>query len=175
MAETPTKDRPALSQSQFYMWRCVIALAHADGHVQEEERAYLQRIIAGLDRRHGLSAEQKKVFETDMAQPQDVAALLPHVTDPQFRGQLIDFGRMLVWADGKLTPDEETVLQKLHGDLVGKLDVDGLRTEVRRELAAREKEYAAEKDKTRAESRKKNPVAGALDRLMMKLGYDILD
>lgn len=175
MTQMQSADRPPLSESQYYMWRCVIALAHADGKVQEEERAYLARVIAGLDRRHGLTPEQKQAFRQDLDQPQEIAALLPKVTDPQFRGQLIDFGRTLVWADGELTPDEDAILKKLHVDLVGNLDVDRLRDEVRTELAARGKEYAAERDKARADSRKKSPIAGALDRLLMKMGYDILD
>ena len=38
------------SKSQFYMWRAVIAIAHADGEVQAEERAYIARVISNLDR-----------------------------------------------------------------------------------------------------------------------------
>ena len=175
MAESP-KTRPgAIDNSLFNMWRCVIALAHADGKVQDEERAYLTKIIDNLGRVYGLTPEQQRIFADDLAKPRKISDLLPLVTNPEHHGQLIYFGENLVWADGELSVREEAIVKKLHDDQMKSLDVEKLRAEVRRELVAHATDYAAEKKKVRAEAQKRHPVFRALDHLLLKLNIDILD
>jgi uncharacterized tellurite resistance protein B-like protein len=169
------KKSKTLDDSLFNMWRCVIAIAHADGKVQDEERDYLTKIIANLDRVYGLSEEQRSAFAKDLAQPAQISEFLPKVTNPAHRSQLIYFGENLVWADGELSAEEEAVVKMLRDAQMSAVDVEKLRSEVRRELVSHQTEYGAERQKARIEAQKRNPMFGAFDRLLLKLGIDILD
>ena len=55
-ARAPQSDQN-LSASMFYMWRCVIAVAHAhaDGQVTDKERAYLNNVFSNMDRAYALT------------------------------------------------------------------------------------------------------------------------
>ena len=164
-----------LTESLFYMWRCVIAIAHADGTVQDQERSYLAGIIANLDRVYGLTGAQKKIFEEDLATARKISDLLPHVTKPEDRASIIYFGDVLSWADGVLEADEEAVLKKLHDDQMSKLDVEKLRTEIETDLAKRREHRTKDMKALHAQEQAKHKVFAAIDRLMLRFGIDLLD
>ena len=173
--QTPSSRKQVLSESLFYMWRCVIAIAWTDGVLQPQERTYIDNVIANLDRIYGLDAAQKKIFQDDLKKPHRISDLLPRVTAPEDRASLIYFGDILAWADGQVTADEEDVLKKLHDDQMKKVDVDKLRQEVEADIASRRKERVAEMNEIHAAEQKKHPMFAALDRLMLRFGIDMLD
>jgi tellurite resistance protein len=176
MAKAPDfSNSQQINESLFYMWRCVIAMAHADGEVQKEEKEYLDKVIANLDRVFKLTASQKKIFEDDLKTARKVAELLPHVTRPEDRASLIYFGNILVWADGTLSAEEEEIMKKLQADQMKKVDVDKLRTEIEMDLKLNRHKRDDEMKHIHAEEQKKHPVFAALDRLMLRFGIDILD
>ncbi|MEZ0260718.1 MAG: DUF533 domain-containing protein [Alphaproteobacteria bacterium] len=162
------------SKSQFYMWRAVIAIAHADGEVQAEERAYITRVISTLDRVYGLTQEQKKAFTDDLVTPQKIEDMVKEIEEPQYRGMLITLGETMVWADGVVTEDEEAVLKKLHANRLGAIDSDRLRNEMKQGTAERRAEFEAENAKLRNDAHSKNPLFRALDRVLVKMGIDLL-
>lgn len=168
-------SKKELSESLFYMWRCVIAIAWADGTVQEQERAYLVNVIANLDRVYGLTDDQKKIFDEDLKTAQKLSDLLPHVRQLEDRASVIYFGDVLAWADGDFTVDEEDVLKKLHDDQMSKIDVDKLRAEIGTDLSKRRDQRAQEMKSLHADEQAKHPVFAALDRLLLRFGIDILD
>jgi uncharacterized membrane protein YebE (DUF533 family) len=172
---TPQPDKRELSESLIYMWRCVIALAHADGTVQDEEKTYLDNIVANLDRVYGLTPAQKKVFADDMKTPRKISDLLPHVKNPEDRASLIYFGDLLVWKDGELSASEEEILKKLHDDQMSKVDVAKLEAEIKADLKKRQATRVQELKQLHASEQKKHPVFAALDRLMLRMGIDIFD
>src|SRR5574337_389569 len=102
----PQVSGQPISNSTFYMWRCIIAIAHADGMIQEQERAYIQKIIDNMDRVYGLTPAQKAAFASDLnaSKPQNIADLLRNINDPACRAQLVYFGGLLARADGVMDP-----------------------------------------------------------------------
>jgi len=166
-------NKLAISDSQFAMWRAVIAIAHADGKVQPEERAYLDKTLKKLDAVYNLSDAQRKLLADDMVTPQKVSALLPAITEPQYRSMLIHFGEILAWADNEISVDEEAILKKLHDGQLGGLDLERLRAEVQKDATAQNKEHADEMKKIRTD--KRTPIFNGLDRLLRMLKIDILD
>jgi uncharacterized membrane protein YebE (DUF533 family) len=164
----------SFSKSQYYMWRAVIAIAHVDGEVQAEERAYLAKIVANLDRSYALTPEQKKAFEDDLHTPQKIEDMVKEIDDPQYRGMLITLGMTLVWSDGVVTSEEEAVLEKLHANQMSTLDSDKLRTELKNGLEKRRADYLAESAKLREEARGGSKLFRALDLVLMKMGVDLL-
>jgi tellurite resistance protein len=171
---SPTSSAKKISESLFYMWRCVIALAHADGEVQAEERAYIERIIGNLDRVYGLTPEQKKTYADDLATAPKLAELLPHVKEPQDRASLVYFADIIVWADGTLSAEEEKLLKQLRDDQMAKVDMDKTRVMIEADRIKRAVEHDTETQKLRADAAKKSPTFAALDRLLRKVGIDML-
>lgn len=131
MPQDRNRTGQTIETSLFYMWRCVAAIAHADGHVSDAEKAYLRRVFAGLDRLYGLTADQRQTLENDLETPQRIGDLLRYVNDPAARAQLIYFGNLLAYADGHLHPEEKAILDKLRADQLASLDLETLRRDVR--------------------------------------------
>lgn len=168
---TKAQSGQPVSTSQFYMWRCVIALAHADDVVAPEERAYLERVIAGMDRRNGLTDEQKATFAADLDTPQKISDLLPYINEPQWRGQLIYFGGLLARADGHLDPREEQILTKLRADQLSSLDM----AKIRADTKAYVDNEMFRHDLAQSELRPHGFFAAALDSFLLRFGYDMYE
>lgn len=104
----PSPQKP-IGESQFNMIRCVLAVAHADGEIHEEERAYINKMTSRLD----LSNDQCAIIDEDFETPQDVIELFDSIKDPNYKSQVIYFVRLMIWKDGELDPNEEVILKKL--------------------------------------------------------------
>lgn len=165
----PSLQQPKkpVGTSQFYMWRCIVAIAHADGVVKAEERRYLQRIFNNM----ALTEEQKAAFAADLDAPQDIASLLSHINEPEWRGQLIYFAGLLARADGVLDPSEEVLLKKLHADQMASLDMEQIRADVK--MAVDNEMF--QHDLKQSALRPKNGFVAVLDSLLLRLGIDILE
>lgn len=168
---TLNQAKEPIGHSQFYMWRCIIAIGHADGVMHEAERAYLNRIIGNMDRAGSLTEEQKKTFAEDMEKPQNIAELLKHINDPQWRGQLLYFGGLLARADGELHPDEDMLLKKLHAEHMATLDMDSIRAAA----TAAVKNETFMHDLEMSELRPQKGLSAILDAFLLHLGIDLLD
>lgn len=129
--------KPGIPQGLYAMWRCVICIAHADGIIQPEERTYLEKIFANLDRVYGLTPTQKITLSSDLEVPQNLADLLTKVREPEYRSMLIYFGTLLANADGTVTEDEDKLLSMLHAQQMDSLDADQLREDIRLDIEKR--------------------------------------
>lgn len=165
--ESLQQKKPPLGTGQFYMWRCVIALAHADGMVQQGERDYLSRIFGNMN----LSDEQRRIFHADMAEAQDIAQLLTHINEPEWRGQLVYFAGLLARADGVLDPQEDHLLKKLRADQMSSLDMDQIRADVKKAVANEMFQH----DLKMSTLRPQGGLAAIIDSLLLRLGIDILE
>ena len=168
---TRAQSGQPVSTSQFFMWRCVIALAHADDIVAPQERDYLNRVIAGMERRNGLTPEQKATFAADLENPQKISDLLPYINEPQWRGQLIYFGGLLARADGHLDPREEQILAKLRADQLSSLDMEKIRADTKLHVDNEMFRH----DLSQSELRPHGGFAAVVDSLLLRLGYDMYE
>src|SRR6218665_2824571 len=112
-----------VSHSMFYMWRCVIVVAHADARIQPEELAFLRLIFGNMDRAYVLTPLQKSTLEDDIVNEKRMSDLLPQINDPYFRSQLIYFAGLLAYSDKELHPSEDAILKKLRADQLASLDM----------------------------------------------------
>ncbi|MDI1228045.1 MAG: DUF533 domain-containing protein [bacterium] len=165
--ESLQQKKPPVGTSQFYMWRCVIALAHADGMVQQGERDYLSRVFGNMS----LTDEQRRIFHTDMSEPQDIAQLLTHINEPEWRGQLVYFAGLLARADGVLDPQEDHILKKLRADQMSGLDMDQIRADVKKAVANEMFQH----DLKMSTLRPQGGLSAIIDSLLLRLGIDILE
>lgn len=111
-----------VTESRFYMWRALFAIAHADDKVCSEERHFMHKILQD----YPFTAEQARILEADMAVKQDVAGLFEQITNPQDRSQFFDYARTLVWCDGDYGAKEQEALLKLNRAHVLSADFDTL-------------------------------------------------
>ena len=174
MADDNSQPRQKIDPSLFNMWRCVSAVAHADGLVQDEERAYLEKVFDALEKTYDLTPDEVAVLRGDLDHAPDIGALLPLVTKPENRGMIAHFSRILAWADGELDMAEEMELEKL-GKLLGKdIDAPELQEHIRAELKKTDAEMEAELKAAHADIRKQGPLSRALDAVLLKMGIDML-
>ncbi len=95
--------------SRFYMWRAVVAMAHADGIVTPHEINFLQAQMRDLS----LSVGQLQTLAGDLGMPQNVQAMFRQITRPEDRRDFFTFARVLSWSDGNYDVQEQHILDLL--------------------------------------------------------------
>lgn len=158
-----------VSTSMFYMWRCVICIAHADGVIHEKELQYLRGIFGNMDRAYGLTDEQKALFEDDLENPKQIRDLIRYINDPYFRSQLIYFGGLMAHADGNLHPSEDALLKKLRADQLASLDMEQIRAEVHQAVTSEMFQHDLKIDTIWSSS----ILLRSIDALLLYFGIDI--
>jgi uncharacterized membrane protein YebE (DUF533 family) len=114
MAQPTSKPVPGpLDNSVLNMWRCVIAVAQADGAVDDEELYYFDTLLAHLSEQEEIDASWKQVLGEDLVQAQKIDKLLPKVTSQEDLHALFYFAGLMAQCDGELKPDEEDILRKI--------------------------------------------------------------
>ena len=152
---------------QFYMFRCILTMAHADHIVTEEEKAYVMAFIKKLP----FTAEQQSTLMADLEEQQDVGALLSHINEPKYRGQLAYFARLLAYKDGNLHPKEEELLKYFHIATTNNADMEAIRASVNEEV---QRELVLQEIKTDS-ARPEKGLSGLFDRFMLFCGIDLMD
>jgi hypothetical protein len=109
-----------ISDSRFYMWRSLFAIAHADAVVAAEERSLMNRILA----EEPFNEEQRDILRRDMEHKEDVRILFSRVSEQQDRSEFFDFARKLVWTDGHFGPEEQKLLVDLKRMYVQSVNFD---------------------------------------------------
>ncbi len=99
------------------MWRCIVAIAHADGKVHEAERAYLLKMFDNMERVKTLTQDQRAVLEADLDIAQDPFERLDKVQAPAYRAQVLHFALYLAKIDGVIDPTEQDMLDRLHAKI----------------------------------------------------------
>lgn len=167
MAKAHPEPVKTLSGSAFHMWRCIVAVAQADGQVSDAELSCLSRIFADLQKADAVSKDQMAVFGEDLVPPgPDIARLLPQVTDPGDRRLVFYFGGLMAQADGEMDPREDAILKKIGA--AGKLSEKQIA-----DYLAEAQEYCAEQSflaSLRAsEIREKSGFRAVVNRLLQRL------
>ncbi|MGM0421870.1 MAG: hypothetical protein ACQEQL_02105 [Pseudomonadota bacterium] len=109
-----------ISNSRYTMWRAIIALAHADHVVTQEEKDFIMKKLESLP----FSTEQRTQLLEDMEESPDIEALLPDITEPVDRSMLVYYGRLLVWSDGEYALQEEKLLKLMNMNALTQVDLD---------------------------------------------------
>ena len=98
--------------SKFYMMRCLVTMAHADGVFHEEEEQYLLNFVERLP----FSEEQKQILFNDFNKPEALENLMPFIDSHSYRAQLSFFARILAYKDGVFHPKEQDILKKINAN-----------------------------------------------------------
>lgn len=120
-----------ISESRFYMWRAVFAMAHADHVITGDERAFMENYLRHVP----FSPEQAATLREDMGEAQDVNEMLDMVSEPEDQSAFFQFARELVWCDGDLAKQEEAIKARLNAEQMSRLNLDRLELELDRSRA----------------------------------------
>jgi uncharacterized membrane protein YebE (DUF533 family) len=115
-------SKTAVTESQFYMWRTLFAVAHADDIVTSEEVRYLSEALSDIP----FSEEQKTVLQQDISTRQDIEEMFDKITDAKDQAAFFNFARQLVWVDGDYGEAEQKIMLKLKQSHIKNVDVDHL-------------------------------------------------
>lgn len=137
MTDKPTTE--TITESRFYMWRALFAIAHADEVVSSEERSFMRKTL----QTYPFSPEQAQTLENDMQVRQDVNQLFEKITDPQDRSQFFDYARTMVWCDGNYEEKEQQILLQLKREHIRSADFETLNKTRPLELEEDEVPYPA--------------------------------
>lgn len=98
-----------ITDSEFYMWRTVFALVHADNVVSKEEVRYMAEVMEDVP----FSESQRIVLQDDIYNPKDAGQMFAKITDLKDQIQFFKYARKLVWIDGEYDETEQNALIKL--------------------------------------------------------------
>ncbi|MFP4098946.1 MAG: tellurite resistance TerB family protein [Alphaproteobacteria bacterium] len=111
-----------LGESQFYMWRTVFALAHADNVVTDEEIGLMARILDDAP----FSEEQLKILKQDVITPKKAKEMFKMISNKKDRMIFFEFAHDMVWSDGKFHAKEQKVMIELYKMHMADTTVDEL-------------------------------------------------
>lgn len=112
----------AVTESEFYMWRAVFAIAHADNKVTDEEVRFMAEAMEDI----AFSEGQKAVLKDDIRHPKDITEMFKGITNPKDQSNFFRFARNLVWVDGEFGKEEQAIMLELQKAHLQNIDVDTL-------------------------------------------------
>ncbi|MCB1680578.1 MAG: TerB family tellurite resistance protein [Rhodospirillales bacterium] len=116
------KKTVSINESQFYMWRTLFAIAHADNILADGEIQYMAKVLEEVR----FTFEQTETLKDDIKHPKDIEEMFAGISDVQDRILFFDLARELVWADGDFGEEEQSAIIKLKRAHFLKTDVDEL-------------------------------------------------
>ena len=111
-----------ISVSQFYMWRTLFAVAHADEILAPGEVEYMANILEDVN----FSEEQTQTLKDDIENPKDIEKMFAGITKAEDRLKFFNMARGLVWADGDFCKKEQSTIIRLAKAHCKKTDFDEL-------------------------------------------------
>ncbi|PCJ99397.1 MAG: hypothetical protein COA45_04990 [Zetaproteobacteria bacterium] len=164
-------EKDQVSNSKLYMLRCLIVMAHADGNICEDERAYMSALMNRLP----LTKEQRDTLESDFDNQEDIGNLFRHINDPRYRGQVVYFARLMAHKDGIMHPSEQDLLDRLHSAATDGLDINAIRAETKKAVGAELAIHDINVDSNRP-TKHGHPIPyfQLLDEFLLSLGIDLM-
>lgn len=109
------------TDSQIAMLEAAIALAHADGRLEDGERAQLRHFVKG---HAALTDAQREELFDKIAHPVTLDDVWSRISDLHDRAHLINIANSIFWSDGLMCHDEQEVLQRIHDAHLATIDVE---------------------------------------------------
>ena len=112
----------SVTESQFYMWRTIFALSHADGVVSAEEKQFMLQALVDVP----FSQEQDEILREDINIAQAVDEMFVKISNPQDQAMFFKFASRLAHIDGDYGKAEQDVMLRLKQTHLKNVDVDDL-------------------------------------------------
>lgn len=123
-----------VTESEFYMWRALFALAHADNVVSEQEIRFMSEIMEDVS----FSEEQTKILRSDIQTAQDPYSLFAQIEQSVDQARFFALAKQMVWVDGDFGHEEQAIMLMLKQKHVQNVSFEDLVEHVHLELEAEE-------------------------------------
>jgi uncharacterized membrane protein YebE (DUF533 family) len=97
------------SEDRLHLLRCVCGLAWADGVVQDEERTFVQHLMALLP----ITNDEQRMIDSWLKRPLHPAEVDPTRIPPDHRRAFLALARQIIQADGHIDVEEQERLELL--------------------------------------------------------------
>lgn len=111
-----------ITESQFYMWRTLFAISHADNVVTDEEVRFMTDAMEDVP----FTEEQKDILQDDISNPKDIVEMFEKISNNRDQAEFFKFARALVWVDGDYGEEEQEIMLKLKRMHIQNVSVDDL-------------------------------------------------
>ena len=108
-----------ITDSQFYMWRTVFALSHADDVVTDEELRFMVETIESFP----FSEAQKETLHNDAKDPQSPDDMFALITDPVDQVEFFKLASHISNIDGDFADEEQEVIARLKKKHLERVDI----------------------------------------------------
>ncbi len=143
----------SITKSRFHMWRAVLAMAHADNKVTQEEVGFVENYLERIP----FSRKQKNILRDDLQNPKKVGDMLSGVINPTDRADFFQFATMLAWSDNDYSIREKDLVDRLTVDQKAKRNEEELLENLRQAKTAGALRRALENEEYKKQAEK---VAG---------------
>ncbi|MEM6811861.1 MAG: hypothetical protein AAF549_05275 [Pseudomonadota bacterium] len=165
-------DKDVVVTSKFYMLRCLVTMAHADGVFCDLERGYMSAFLNHLP----FADDQREQLLEDFDNPKPLSELFPFINEPKFRAQVAYFARIMAFKDGKLDPSEEELLERIKSYQYDGIDLEVVKADVKQAVSYEMAQHDITIDEMRPVSKGKFPKSyfEVIDMIALSLGIDLL-
>jgi uncharacterized membrane protein YebE (DUF533 family) len=112
----------SVTESKFYMWRALFALAHADFIVSPEEIRFMAEAMEDVP----FSEAQYAQLIKDLKDPADIEEMFEQISDVGDQAEFFKFAHVLVHIDGDYGQEEQAVMLRLKELHMQRPDLDKL-------------------------------------------------
>lgn len=151
-----------ITESQFYMWRTLFAVAHADNVVTQEEIRFMTEALEDVP----FTPEQQDILKDDIANPKDIVEMFSKIEDHKDQAAFFKFARELVWVDGDYGEEEQEIMLKLKRLHIQDVNVDTLVGNVGLQLDTDEPDFGSSTPTTGRVNNKKSIIYSFRDRFI---------
>ena len=113
----------SLSQSSFYKWRCLIALASVDAKIDPGERKFFSEQLNNL-KDEGISREQMQTLSDDLKNPKQPEVFFIRVDDPIEKIDLLRMAYYLFMSDDEFEIREKQVYEHLKTEIAKQIGTE---------------------------------------------------
>lgn len=151
-----------VTESQFYMWRTLFAISHADDIVTQEEIRFMTEALEDVP----FSPEQQDILKDDITNPKDIVEMFSKISNNRDQAEFFKFARELVWIDGDYGAEEQEIMLKLKRLHIQDVDVDSLVGNVGLQLDVDEPDFGTDTSSSGKVNNKKSIIYSFRDRFL---------
>lgn len=118
--------KKSITDSQFNMWRAIIALVYADQYKHKLEEDFINESLKPLM----MTDEQRAQLLADVKSPQPLNDVFAKMTEPRDRSHFVYFARLLFWSDGDFSKQEKALLKELEGKVMEQVELKSVFAQV---------------------------------------------
>jgi len=138
-------NKPKLNNSNFAMWRALIALAYADHKLTPAEVEFFKKQLGSLE----LTDSQKETFSNDLRGGTKIADVYGDISEPNHKTHLLNMAYVLFHRDGNFSKIEKNFYDELYNKHLKALDSNRPSTDhAEKDIAAWDKQRNKAIEKT---------------------------